>query len=168
MAVVALKSNAITNRDATPMVKNSAIIEGGPLRESVATIEIATGNSSASTYTMLSIPSNARVSQILLYSDDMGTGTVADFGLYKSTADGGAVVDADFFASAVSLNSGAVNGTDICHEAGTTYDIDDAEKPIWSALGLSSDPHLIYDLVATLTVAADTGGTLTLKCRYVI
>lgn len=166
MAVVTVKSGAITNRDATVPVRNPAHLEGGMLKECVGTVEIATGDSSASKYILASIPSNARVSQLLVYSDDCGTATVADFGLYRTTADGSAVVDADFFGSAVSLKDGALNGSDITHES-TAFDPDDVEKPLWSALGLSADPKIMYDVVATLTAAADAGGTLSIKLSYV-
>lgn len=168
MAVVTVKSGAITNRDSTPSVQSNALIAGGVLREFVGTVETANGDSIGSKYIFGSLPSNARVSQILLYSDDIGTTTLADFGLYRTTADGSAVVDADFFASAVDVKGGALNASDITHEATVSYDVDDAEKPLWSALGLSSDPGIMYDLVATLTAAADAAGTMSIKCRYVI
>lgn len=167
MAVVTVKSGAITNRDATPRVKSNANLEGGMLRESVGTVEITSGDSSASKYILCQVPSNARMSQLLLYSDDIGTATIADFGLWRTTDDGGAVVDADFFGSAVSLKDGAVNGTDIVHES-AVFDPDDIEKMLWQALGLSADPKISYDIVAQLTAAADATGTLTLKARYVL
>jgi hypothetical protein len=166
MAVVSTYSTAITNRDATPKVLNNPAVHAGMLKESVATLESANGDSTGSKYYFLSLPSNARVSQVLLYSDDIGTTTIADFGIYKSTADGGTVVDADFFASAVSLKDGALNGTDITHESGV-FNIDDAEKPLWQALGLTSDPKIMYDVVATLTGDSDAAGTITLKVQYV-
>lgn len=170
MGVVNTLSNAITNRDASPALANKSIIEGGMLRESVATVEVATGDSSTSTYRLMQVPSNARVSQLLIDSDDMGTGTLADFGLFDTTANGGSVVDADFFASAVSLKDGILTASDVTHEAnaGTGLNRDDIEKPIWQALGLSSDPRKFYDVVAQLTADADTGGTLSAKLRYVI
>jgi len=167
MAVVSVKSNLITNRDATPQVLNSSSIHGGGMRQSVATVETANGDDIASKYFFVSLPSNARVSQVLLYSDDIGTTTIADFGIYKSTADGGAVVDADFFGSAVSLKDGAINGTDITHES-AVFGVEDVEKPLWLALGLSADPCINYDVIATLTAAADAAGTISLKVSYVL
>lgn len=166
MAVVTTKSGAITNRDNTPVVLSNMNIAGGALKEAVGTVEAANGDSIGSKYIFCSIPSNCRVSQVLLFSDDIGTTTIADFGIYRSTADGSAVVDADFFGSAVSLKDGALNGSDITHES-AVYDPDDIEKPLWQALGLSSDPKVMYDVVATLTAAADAAGTITLKVRYV-
>lgn len=167
MAVVTVKSTAITNRDATPAVPNNAHIQHGLLKECVATYEVATGDSSTSKYRMMQVPSNARISQLLLVSDDMGTATAADFGIYDTTENGGSVVDADFFSAAVSLNGGALSDSDITHGNASGFGKEDAEKPLWEALGLTSDPKKYYDVVATLTADADAGGTMTLKLRYV-
>jgi len=167
MAVVTRKSGVITNRDSSPVVLSNANIAGADLKECVGTLETVNGDSIASIYIFGQIPSNARVSQVLLHSDDIGATTIADFGLYKTTADGGAVVDADFFGSAVSLKDGALNGTDITHES-AVFDPDDIEKMIWQALGLSADPKIMYDVAATLTAAADAAGTISLKIRYCV
>ncbi len=165
MAVVTTKSGPITNRDSLPRLKNSPALDGGFLREVVGTCETVSGDSIGSKLIFCSIPSNSRISQILVYADDIGATTIADFGLYKTTVDGGAVVDADFIGSAISLKDGALNGTDITHESGIN-DPDDVEKLVWEALGLSADPSCMYDVVATLTAAADAAGTLTMKVRY--
>ena len=165
MAVVNLKSQPITDRDAVPAVKGLSALQGGILKAVAATIEIATGNTNASTYHMFSLPSNAIVHSLKVYSDDMGANTVTNIGLHRNTVDGNAVVDADFFASALSLKDGALNGVDILRES-AVYAPEDIEKPLWEALGLASDPNVIYDVVATLTVTADTGGTLSLAAEY--
>lgn len=166
MAVVNLKSGPITNRDTSPLVKNNDSVEGGMLRESVGYVETSAADTSSSTYRFCQVPSNARLSEVRLYSDDLGTAGVADFGLYRTVPDGGSVVDADFIASAVNLNAAALNGTDITHES-TVYDIDDGEKMIWQALGLTSDPRIMYDVVGTVTTATEVAGSILLKVRYV-
>ena len=167
MAVVNLLSNTITDRDATPKVLASGNVDNGRMRASGQTIEIATGNSSDSVYRFFSIPSNARVSELLAYSDDMGTATAANVGLYDTTENGSAVVDADFFASALSLNGGALVGSNITHES-AVFGVEDRESMLWEALGLSSDPNKHYDVCATLTADSDVGGTLTLEAKYII
>lgn len=167
MAVVTTKSGVITNRDATPAVLNNPSVDGGMLKEAAGTIESVNGDSIGSKYVMCQVPSNARISQVLLYCDDVGTTTVADIGIYQTTANGAAVVDADFFGSAVSIKDGALNAVDVTHESGV-YDIDDVEKPLWSALGLSADPGRFYDVVLTLTAASDSAGTVSLKVKYAI
>ena len=165
MAIVTVKSGPITNRDATPSVKNNPAIDGGVVRGACATVEVTTGDSSTSKYILCQLPSNARVKSLKIFSDDLGTATAADFGLYRNSADGGSVVDADFFKAAQSLNAGALNGTEIANAA-TPTNADDVEKMVWQQLGLSSDPCVVYDVVATLTADSDTGGTLSIDLMY--
>ena len=70
------------------------------------------------------------------------------------------MVDVDFFASALSLSGGALNGTDITFEAAAAGGlITNAEKRVWEALGLTADPFKEYDIALTLTAAADATGT---------
>jgi hypothetical protein len=171
MATVAIKSGPITNRDATPAVTPNANVQGGFLRECVGTLEATAADDIGSTYRFCQIPSNARVSQILLYSDDQGTAGDMDLGIYQTTANGAAVLDADHFAAAVDINAAALNGTDITHESGSgtgCFGLEDAEKPLWQALGLTADPCLMYDVVGTLTEANTAGATITLKVRFVV
>jgi len=163
MAVVNLKSTLVTNADATPVVFNSPRVDGGFERIEVSTIAITNGDNTASTYRMFRLPSNAVVTDLRIYSPDIGTTTIADIGLYA--ADGGAVVDADFFASALSLKDGALNGTDVLHES-AVFSIANSGKELWDALGLTSDPGVFYDVALTLTADADATGTVKLIGRY--
>jgi hypothetical protein len=165
MAVVAVKSTLITNADATPVVLNNPRVDGGFERIEVATADIASGDSVASTYRMFRVPSNAVMTDLRIYSPDIGTTTAADIGLYRTAKDGGAVQDADFFASALVLNAGAINGTDVLHEA-AVFTIANSGKELWDALGLTSDPSVFYDVTMTLTGAADASGTVKLIGRY--
>lgn len=165
MATENVLSGVLTNRDATPQVKiNSAL--AGSMQTVVGTLESGTGDL-ASTYRMVQIPSNCRVDQVLLYCDDLGTTGLADIGIYQTTANGSAVVDADFFASAVDMKTAALNGVDVTHES-AVYGLEDAEKPLWQALGLTADPGRMYDVVLTTTEAFQAAGTITLKVRYAI
>ena len=163
MAVVAVKSTLITNADASPVVLNSPRVDGAFEHVKVATAAITSGDSVDSTYRMFRLPSNAVVTDLRIYSPDIGTTTISDIGLYA--ADGGAVVDADFFASALSLKDGALNGTDVLHEA-AVFTIANSGKELWDALGLTSDPSVFYDVTLTLTGAADATGTVKLIGRY--
>lgn len=160
-------STQITNRDATPVVFNNGGLTAGVDKSAIATLEAVSGDGIGSTYRLVTVPSNAYIRQVLLSCDDIGTTTVADVGVYKTTKDGSAVVDADFFGSAVSLKDGALTRSDITNESGV-YPIENMVKPLWEALGLSSDPCIDYDIVLTLTAAADAAGTITLEVRYAV
>lgn len=165
MAVVAVKSTLITNADATPVVLNNPRVDGGFERVSVAAAAITSGDSIGSTYRMFRVPSNAVMTDLRIYAPDIGTTTISDIGLYDTAAAGGAVVDADFFASALSLKDGALNGTDVLHEAGV-FTIANGGKELWDALGLTSDPHKFYDVALTLTGAADATASVKLVGRF--
>ena len=165
MAVVSVKSTLVTNADALPAVLNNPRVDGGFERIEVATAAITSGDSIASTYRMFRVPSNAVMTDLRIYSPDIGTTTISDIGLYRTAKDGGAVQDADFFASALSLKDGALNGTDVLHEA-AVFTIDNSGKELWEALGLTSDPSVFYDVALTLTAAADATGTVKLIGRY--
>lgn len=164
MAVVTTKSTAITNRDATPPSKGN--LQQGP-REvftQPGTVEVANGDSIGSKLLFCSIPSSACMVNLMLFCDAI-TSAAADFGIYRTTADGGAVVDADCFASAQSIATGITVGTNILHESGV-LDISEIEQPLWQVLGLTSDPGVMYDLVGTLTAAATAAGTVSIRVQY--
>jgi hypothetical protein len=170
MAVVTVKSGAITNRDATPRVHSNPGLLDGMGRKFVGTAEAANGDSIASKYILGQLPSNARNVLIKLYCDAITT-CAGDVGIYRSTEDGGAVVDVDFFASAQSLASAITTGTEVQHEADATdagvgYGLADLEKPLWQALQLTADPGVVYDVVVTLTAAAASAGTIALRGEY--
>lgn len=165
MAVVQVKSTAITNRDASPRVHNSSYLQAGQLRQSVGTVLVTTGDTSTSTYIMGEVPSNARLSSISLWSDAMGTGTTLDLGIWQNTANGSASVSPTLFASGLNIHTAAIAGT---NEMFSALTVDNVEKRIWELLGLSADPEISYDVVGRLAVTADAGGKLTLKIDYVI
>lgn len=170
MAVVTVKSTAITNRDATPRTINNPASVQGTLQGFFATAEAANGDSIASKYIMGQIPSNAYGELVKLYCDAITSGA-ADIGLYRTTVDGGAVVDVDFYASAQSIASAITTGTEVQHEADATdagagFGLADLEKPLWQRLGLSADPGVMYDVVVTLTAATTAAGTVALRVQY--
>ncbi len=166
MATVSTLSTLITNRDASPRVLNSSTISKGAMQMAAATVEIATADNIGSTYKMVSVPSNARIAQVLLSCDDSGSLGTADIGIYQTTANGGAVKDANHFATAQVFTT-ALKNSDVTFQAGV-YGVEDIEKPLWEALGLTSDPRIDYDVALTLTEALETAATVSLQVVYVI
>jgi len=165
MAVVTIKSSAITNADASPSVLTSANVANGNLRESVGTIAAGVADSIASIYRFVRVRSSDRVSAVKLYCDAITTGAM-DVGLYRTAADGGAVVDVDLFASAQSTAAEIKTGTEIQHESGF-FGLEDIEKPLWVALGLAADPFVLYEVCGTLTAANTGAGDVSLKVQFV-
>lgn len=169
MAVETRKSTAITNATATPVVLNGGFLVNGNVRASQGFANIVSADSIASTYRLFRVRSGDRLDYLRVYAPDIGTTTAGDVGLYDvNGVNGGAVVDVDFFASALSLNGGALNGVDITFEAAAAGGlITNGEKRIWEALGLASDPSKEYDVVLTLTGAADASGVALFRALIV-
>ncbi len=163
MALVIGKSKTLTDRDAN--VKSGASRQGGLVRNGAGAAEIANGDSIGSKFLLATLPSNARITGMNLSSDAI-SGAVADIGLYKATQDGGAVVDADFFAVAKSLTAAQYH-VNVAF-TGAAMDIAFSEKTLWEALGLASDPNVFYDVVLTLTAAATGAGTVATSVNFVI
>lgn len=165
MAVEHLKSSSITNADSVPRVLNNARTTAMELKEAVGAVIASASASIDSTYRFARVPSNARVSQILFASAASGATGQVDIGLYRTEKDGGAVVDVDFFASALDPGGGAIAPTDVTHESGA-FSLANAEKPVWQALGLASDPQVEYDIAATVTEAFENATAMVVKVRY--
>lgn len=167
MAVTDRTSTYITNRDASTRVINPPHLKGA-LKEAVGYIAAAADDSATSVYRICTVPSNARISEILLTAADFTTAGAINVGLHRTVVDGGAVVDADLFASAIALASGPYAPLDITREAGTTnWTLADSEKALWQALGLTTDPGIEYDITATISTNFDGGSGLLFKVRYV-
>lgn len=164
MAVVNVKGAAITQLDATPPTLPNSRLSRGGVRESIDVATVTNGDSIASTYRLCRVPSTARISQILLSCPAITT-CAGDVGLYRTAADGGAVVDADFFGSAVSLAS-ALSNSDVTRES-AVITVDKIGQPLWQQLGLSADPGVMYDVTVTLTAAAGSGGFVGAIARFV-
>lgn len=170
MAVVSLKSTAVTNSNATPRVQNSVGLEGGNMVRAVnGFATLANGDSIGSIYRIGKIRSDDFIDRIRMVSADVGTTGAGDLGLYDllTNTNGGTVVDADFFASAVDFSAGAID-SDVSFEAGAAGGLyTNSEKRVWESLGLSADPGKEYDVAITLTTAANAAGSVLVRVTVV-
>ena len=158
MAVVNRNSTAISNETATPSIANSPPFAAGFVRQVVGSVAAAADDSATSIGRVLRIPSNACVSAVLLSCADATTAGNIDVGVYQTSENGGAVVDADFFASLFALTNGPYSNTDITFESGE-YTYAEADTPLWQALGLTADPLRDYDIAYTITTTFNGGPT---------
>jgi hypothetical protein len=169
MAQVDRNSNVITNAVATPKTPNNPAV-GGPAQmiEVAGLVTCAADDSANSIHRFVRVPSNARISQLLFSTADATTAGAINIGVYQTAENGGAVVDADLFASAVDLTGGPMLNLDVTYESGE-YTYAESVKPLWEVLGLSSDPCREYDIAATISTTYNAAGTTqVLKVRYVI
>ena len=112
-------SDLVTNFVAVPQVLNPAQQLQGVKRVASGTIALAVADLGANDTVMLApIPSNASITSIKIFNDDLDSGTTntADVGIYKQDL---SVVDADAYASAITtLRSANTTGVEVAFEAG--------------------------------------------------
>lgn len=160
-ATEAIKSTVITNADATPAVINTAQLASGRERHMRGVVTITTTKDAGSTYRFFRVRSNDMVKELILDNATAGAGCTMDIGLYQTAGNGGAVVDADLFSSAVDIAT-ANRALDITRESGVIT-VANMEKPIWELLGLTADPQIEYDVAGTLTAASAATGACCLS-----
>ena len=167
MAVdLTLKGVQITNREATPRVLNNpGLGEGGRAKVAYGHLASVTASLSiTSIIRLIALPSNAVVTDLRITSAAQGAGAF-DVGVYRTNGDGGAVVDQDFFATAVSCASAVVN-VDVLNES-TTNTIAKQGQPLWQAAGMASDPKSTLDIALTVAGTDVTTGTGAIALRAV-
>lgn len=165
-----LKSASITNREATPRVANNP---GSGASGVVRQVQgyyasVPASLSATSVIRMVEVPAHATVTRVTFASAAQTAGAFS-IGAYRTNADGGAVVDMDFFASAVSC-AAAVVLTDVTNES-TTNTLAKQNQPLWQALGMTEPAKgTMLDIAATVDTTDVTTGTgaITVKVEYTI
>jgi hypothetical protein len=167
MATVHLKSTPVTNTAASPRVMNNAAVDGAQVRRATGMITNSAADDVGSTYRYCAVPSNATIKTVKIWSAASGATGQLNVGIYKTAADGGAVVDADLFASAIDPGGGALSAVDITHESGE-YTFAESLTPLWTVLGLSADPGILYDVVATVSEIMADAVTHKIDVEYTV
>lgn len=154
----------ITNRDASSVALTNA--NNGAMGSNFSTyghVPVTTGEIAGNILRLATIPSNARLTEVSLYSTALGGTCAGNIGFYRNTRDGGAIIaGGNTLGSAVSLVS-AVNGAE---QVGSITPVQRAQ-PLWQVLGFAADPRTTFDLAITLTVAVTTPGSVGIEAGYV-
>lgn len=158
-------STLISNRAATPRVANDPWTNAQLKTTGPAQLEVSTAEDATDILSFVEVKSNAVVHGVLVSSDAAITTGAMDVGIYQTADNGGAVVDADFFASALAVGGGLTK-SDATHESGV-YGIEDRDKPLWEALGLTEDPQISYVIAGTITTDMGAAGTIVVEALYV-
>lgn len=161
MAITNRNSTTVANLVATPRVINKPPLAGGMLRTGVGVVASAADDSATSVYRMFRVPSNAVFYDMLISAADASSGGAVNIGLHQTAENGGAVVDADLFTSALDLSGGPYKNSSVLFES-TELTNAESVTPLWQAIGLSSDPNIEYDV--TISVSTDfNGGPTSIK-----
>ncbi len=165
-AIANTKSVAVGNADTTPRIFNPAHLTANYVRQAVGTVEVSANDAANSVYRFARLRSSDRISSIAEAHDALGASAATNIGLYRTQADGGAVVNATLFASGLSLVAASSVKTGVTFQ---NLDVIKAEKRLWELIGgLNADPLVDYDLCYTVTNTGATGaGTLTCWVDYV-
>ena len=136
----------------------------------MGTIALAAGDLSAADTVMLApIPSNAGIVSIVLYNDDIDSGTTitCDVGVYSESNGTFTAKDDDAYASAITTFRGAVAGagTDVTFEARA---IEKHGQAVWEDAGYATDPGGYLFIGLLFDAAGDTGGDLSFTIEYVV
>lgn len=171
MAVVTIKSTAITNRDSLPVVLSNDYLVKGDVYETVGMANVGATDNALSKYIMCSIPSGAKIVSVKTWSDAiLGAATAPTLDLWDTTLNGGLVVKAGFFLAPV-YSAATQAGTDLTHtiSAANTNNVSQGEKRVWEILGLTADPLKMYDVVLASTVNnATTGANVIISVMYTV
>jgi len=171
MATEELKSTVITAREnirtGAGTTPSSKVINGGNLKQSVATFEFGVFDA-ASTYRVCEVPAHGRISKIHVKSDTAIVAATVDIGVYATTENGGAAINADCYATAFDVEAAAITTA----ELNLRYEvlgIETIEQAVWQDAGVAASPEsgTKYDVVLTTAVAATTGGTVSVIVEYV-
>lgn len=168
MAQTDRNSTAIADMVATPRVPvNPAKGAAGQLFEAAGYVANAADDSQNAIHRFCRVPSNARISEILLTTGDASSAGAVNIGLYQTTENGGAVVDADLFASTLALTGGPFHNAQVLDEA--QYTAAEQATALWEVIGLNSDPNREYDVAITISTTYNGAAVgQILKVRYVI
>ena len=160
-------STLVANFEASPNKMSKVHQLGGRQRVISGTVALATTDLEAADILMVApISTAASVVSIVLWNDDLDSGTTntADVGLYTT---GGTAVDDDCYASAITDLRAAVGGagTEVAFEA---RNINTMGQQVWEDAGQSSDPGGLYYIALTFDAAGNTAGDWSWKITYVV
>ncbi len=171
--MTSIKSTVANNQYPTSgaAIRSPAHQRGGMLMEACSNVVVAAAQADTDDLIAVPVPSNARVSQVLLGYADATTGGAIDVGVWKRNAadTDWEAVDDDLFASAMVLTDGPQWNKDITNEA-AEYTVAEQEKMLWEVLGLTADPQIMYWIGSDITTTFDGASTVGInyKARYVI
>lgn len=161
-----VNSTWITNAVAVPKVFTDSNRSAGKAMVAKSAATVSATQAQNDIIRVVRVPSNARIDAVFLSTGDATTAGAIDIGVYQTSENGGAVVDADLFAAALALTGGPFNRSEQTWESGE-YTHAESCKPLWEVLGLTSDPGREYDIAATVTTTGNgMDTTMALEVHY--
>jgi|GEM_PF-5299472 len=156
MALVALFSNAVRDpSDDTTRIE--AKLSGGKVRQVTGTVQVVTANNAESTYAMAKIPTDAVIDpDSKLYFDAFGAGKTVDIEAVIS-----GTVQTQLLTDGLDVeNAGSASVLD------SNIAIQNYAKPLWSLMGMTSDPGGLATIRCRIKAVAGADSDLTMVLKY--
>jgi hypothetical protein len=181
MAITNLKSNQITNRDATPKILTDAGIGQGSLNHSQDWIYSSGSDSAGSQWRICQVPSESFLWNIEYMNAALGSGCVLDIAAWYPTnfqSGGGAFLAQSLTTTLISSNAFSAQITGNTANATFTSGLSNTAtgnysginylltQPLWQVLGLSSDPQCDIDVGFSVRLAVASAGYVGMKCTF--
>ena len=161
-------SNIYTGQIASPPTRFDVGELGGRERVVVGNVVLATNDFDADgdIIRLCKLPSNARVTSIMMSNDDLGTSNDMNIGLY---ADEGALIDEDEFATGVVVFDTATTVMTEHLGSGIGSAELNLEETLWERAGLTADTGLMYEICLTQTAAVtEAAGDVAFIIKYTV
>lgn len=163
-------SDLIDNAAASPIVKASHQAYGGQMQVIAGTVAVADGDFDADgdEIHLCRIPANAMVHEIILFNDDLDSGTdsAVNVGLLEPD---GTIADEDAYASAITtFQTANTTGVNVANEARNITTI--GVNRVYDDAGDSEGDfrYYIIALVQTAAVTTDAAGDISFIVRYTV
>jgi hypothetical protein len=178
MSVVTLKSNAITNRDATPKLLTDALISGASTNQAYGYVFTGASDSAASNYKLCQVPSEARLSSLDFVNWALGSGCVLDVaawypttlqsggGAFLAQSLAGTLISSSTFTTNIVGNTANTTFSQLMITTGTQASPNYWEQPLWALLGLAADPECPIDVGFSVRLAVASAGYIAMKASY--
>ena len=165
MAVVNAKSPGVANADAAVQTLSPNATSEGKAAHMVGTIAKAASDNDGSTYRITRVHSSWRILSILLFNDAFAAAAAWTVGLYRTAADGGAVVLGNAYTSALAPTAANQAGQEVSFGANRLGS--KIGQQVWQDAGLTADPNLWYDVVVVAGTAGAAAGNISWNMEYV-
>ena len=161
-----VKSDIVTNQEADPIVFNDA--SDGILNNTqvVVSHDEFAAMAAADTHELIQLPSSARIVDIQIAHDSLGTTLTLDIGLATITVGGApTAVDADILVDGYDAAAAQIGWLTILGLG--NVDPENIAKRLWELAGESSDPEIMYSIYATAATSGTPAiGSVAVKIEY--
>jgi hypothetical protein len=181
MSTFSIKSKVVTNRDASPPILSNPEVAQGLLK-GVLGVEKTTNNASdiggaGTTIKLITVPSNARLQKLEYAMASLGTSAVDIAVWYPTTIPqggqnapaaslGGTLISSSAFVGNLAGVDTGVAWTDGMGKDATPS-LTNRLKPLWSMVGLTTDPGIDLDLGFVVRTAVAINGYVGLQATYI-